>query len=174
MRRLTENVCLIDYNINTMCKCGGRLDVIEAKFADMRDAFEMHSDSFTDCIKQVFDSEDGCGKIDLIYDRVGTLVNDLHRRHAVVIAQHTLDKFNDYMKNFDKMNSMVNEFKGCVSIARASLEEKKVLENLRRDTKSKLNGIYHVVCEYGDKKPSKTTKKSKKKSSSDPVAVVKI
>jgi len=31
----------------------------------------------------------------------------------------------DYLKNVDKLQNMVNEFKGCVSLARAALEERK-------------------------------------------------
>jgi hypothetical protein len=32
---------------------------------------------------------------------------------------------NDYMKNVDKLNAMINEFKGCVAMSRAALNEKK-------------------------------------------------
>ncbi len=34
-----------------------------------------------------------------------------------------LDKFDDYMKNVDKLNEMINEFKGCVSMARGAICE---------------------------------------------------
>lgn len=41
------------------------------------------------------------------------------------------DKYNDYMKNTDKLNSMVNEFKGCISMSRGSLVEKKEFDEYR-------------------------------------------
>jgi hypothetical protein len=33
------------------------------------------------------------------------------------------------MKNIDKLNAMINEFKGCVFIARSALNERKQLDN---------------------------------------------
>lgn len=49
-------------------------------------------------------------------------------KESVILAEKTLDKFEDYMANVDKVNTMINEFKGCVSLARAALEERKDLE----------------------------------------------
>jgi|GEM_PF-4367390 len=57
-------------------------------------------------------------KLDMIFE----IVNESQDFH---IANHTMDTFEDYMKNVDKLNTMINEFKGCVAMARGSLEEKK-------------------------------------------------
>lgn len=40
----------------------------------------------------------------------------------------TQDKLDDYMKNVDKVNLLVNEFKGCVAMSTASLADKKKLK----------------------------------------------
>lgn len=40
------------------------------------------------------------------------------------INRKTMDMFEDYMKNVGKINIMINEFKGCVSLARGALEER--------------------------------------------------
>ncbi len=40
-------------------------------------------------------------------------------------AQKVADKFEDYMKNIDRLNVLVNEFKGVVAMSRAALQEKK-------------------------------------------------
>jgi hypothetical protein len=58
-------------------------------------------------------------------DNIKTLIRDTNHIRQVALAEKTLDKFEDYMKNVDKLNSMINEFKGCVSIARASLKDTK-------------------------------------------------
>jgi hypothetical protein len=66
--------------------------------------------------------------MDIILDKVNSLIIDSRRIERVKIAEQTLDKFDDYMKNVDKLNSMINEFKGCVSMARSALAERAVLE----------------------------------------------
>lgn len=38
------------------------------------------------------------------------------------IAVKNADKFEDYMKNVDKLNMMINEFKGLVSIVRGEVK----------------------------------------------------
>lgn len=43
----------------------------------------------------------------------------------------------DFIKNIDKLNSMVNEFKGCVAMARGALEERKTLDGLARKKSKK-------------------------------------
>lgn len=70
---------------------------------------------------------------DRIHDKLNMLLSDEKRNHAVELADKTLDKFEDYMKNVDKLNMMVNEFKGLVSVTRACLSDKKELETLLQD-----------------------------------------
>ena len=66
--------------------------------------------------------------------RLGRLENTLleleykNSRDAIDFAAaigNIKDKFDNYMKNIDKLNLLVNEFKGCVSIVRACLHDKK-------------------------------------------------
>ena len=66
--------------------------------------------------------------LERIHDKLNSLLSDKNRLTQVALAEKTLDKFDDYMKNVDKLNSMINEFKGCVSLARAALEERKDIE----------------------------------------------
>jgi uncharacterized protein YjgD (DUF1641 family) len=117
------------------------------------------------------------------------LVEDVNRDRAVVLATKTLDKFDDYMKNVDKLNEMINEFKGCVSAARSALAERKQMDKEIKEMKNvaelshqihhsmvsfieaaetmqerahfKINAIYSAVCENEEEKPKKkkTTKK---------------
>jgi uncharacterized coiled-coil DUF342 family protein len=46
--------------------------------------------------------------------------DELHRR-----LEESIDKVDECLKNVDKLNAMINEFKGCVSLARAAFEERK-------------------------------------------------
>jgi hypothetical protein len=100
------------------------------------------------------------------------------------------EEFDDYMKNVDKLNTMINEFKGCVSMARGALEERKQLseqegktavladitheiykamlsfirasEKMEEKAHFKINAIYRAICENEEEKPKKkkTTKKA--------------
>lgn len=58
-----------------------------------------------------------------VRDQLNELLNDDKRQKAVELATKTLDKFEDYMKNVDKLNGMINELKGVASMARASVAE---------------------------------------------------
>lgn len=77
-----------------------------------------------------------------------------------VIPLKTMDQFEDYMKNVDKMNAMVNELKGCVSIARTAVAERKdhtdhteqlmkdfmrSFENLRGEYHAKMEAVYKAI-----------------------------
>jgi hypothetical protein len=99
------------------------------------------------------------------------------------VAAKTVDKCQDYMKNVDKLNSMMNELKGCVSIARGAMADKKEMDDMRTILKNmietcqkyylyqknvsdqyfKIDAIYKVLCEKEEKKPSKKRKTVKKK-----------
>lgn len=68
-------------------------------------------------------------KINDSLDEIHDSLKEIYKSHQAVDdyakMQKIADKFDDYMKNLDKLNSLVNEFKGCVSMARASLNETK-------------------------------------------------
>ena len=53
------------------------------------------------------------------------------------------DKFDDYMKNVDKLNAMVNEIKGVASMSRANLQDKNI-DGLTRCMKDVLERVENV------------------------------
>jgi hypothetical protein len=67
------------------------------------------------------------------------------------LAAKTIDKCQDYMKNVEKLNSMINELKGCVALARSALEERKNIEKIV------------AICQKEEKKSPKKRKTVKKK-----------
>src|SRR5690242_7460427 len=93
-----------------------RIVILEEKINDVRKLQE-DSDSY-DLISEKLDDMD----IHRIHASLATLVDD--EKRVEELAQNTFDKFEDYMQNVDKLNMMINEFKGCVAMARASLNEK--------------------------------------------------
>jgi len=110
--------------------------VITEEYEDEPTKFE-HIESQLDQIKESI--EDRCNNDDLsnsydsLHDKLNTLLNDEKRLEETRVVGATLDKFDDYMKNVDKLNMMVNEFKGLVSVATACLSEKKEFETLLDD-----------------------------------------
>jgi len=75
--------------------------------------------------------EDEGNSIDRLHGKFNYLLeilqNDEKRKEQVELATKTLDKFDDYMKNVDKLNSMANELKGCISMARGAIGEGRAL-----------------------------------------------
>ncbi len=84
-------------------------------------------------LQETLDITDDNSFFNRIHDKLNKLLTDEKRNEAVELASKTLDKFEDYMKNVDKLNLMVNEIKGLVSICRACLSEKKEFETLLQD-----------------------------------------
>lgn len=125
-----------------------------------------------------------------LHDKFNTLLNDELRMHRTADATKTIDKFEDYMKNVDKLNTMINEFKGTISIARAAVAERKEQQKEFEDLKElgklskkifdsmqsfiaagdqlekknyfKLDAIYRKICEIEDEKPKKKGNSRKK------------
>lgn len=135
-----------------------------------------HIESQLDQIKELIEkgllSEDEGNPMNRIHDKLNELLSDEKRNEAVRLATKTLDKFDDYMKNVDKLNMMVNEFKGLVSISRACLADKKALEQTIRDLKVvaeyalsfsnqqfKIDAIYDMLCKEELKKKAPKRKK---------------
>lgn len=83
------------------------------------------SELIREAIDDVFNSDDEFNTINRLHDKLNTLLNDMSRIDQAKTAIVICDKFEDYMKNIDKLNALVNEFKGCVSLARASIAERK-------------------------------------------------
>ena len=59
--------------------------------------------------------------IDAVFEKLHAISDDSDRQKYVIFVQKTLDKFEDCMKNVDKLNTMINEFKGCVAMARGAM-----------------------------------------------------
>lgn len=179
MHRLNDRLIRIDPNVaSLLSQSGKKEDSCRA------------CDDVKEYIQDVFSLEDENSSINIIHDKLNSLINDLDTQKAVAIAEKTLDKFDDYMKNIDKLNGMINEFKGCVSLARGAIEDRKKLEEQTEDTKRlakisgeiyeammrfiqagkdlehkgyyKINAIYTAICEKQEKKPVKKCKSVKK------------
>lgn len=123
-------------------------------------------------------------------DRLEMIEDNLHGVTGEVL-ENELCNFEDYIKNVDKLNAMVNEFKGCISMSRAALCDRKEIDEMRAVLKNildacqkhfnyqkslsdqhfKINAIYKALCEKEEKKtPKKKTpvKKKEKKEKAVP------
>lgn len=122
----------------------------------------------------------------------GMLTTHIADMQEASAEKDSSDKIYEYMNNVDKLNDMINEFKGCVSMARGALEERKKLseqegktavladisqeiykcmlsfiqagEKLEYKAHYKIDAIYKAVCEgkVKEKKSHKRRKKSNK------------
>jgi hypothetical protein len=113
----------IDYVQNSLLRIEATLS--EATHPNRIDQIEVKVDRLQETLLDLFESEDEFSSLNRIHDKLNILVEDERRKECVELAMETLDKFEDYMKNVDKLNSMMNEFKGCVALARSVLHEKK-------------------------------------------------
>jgi hypothetical protein len=145
-------------------------------------AIEIGLNNIQEVMHDFFSSEDENNSINRIHDKLDTLLNDGAREEKVRLALKTLDKFEDYMKNVDKLNAMVNEFKGCISMARATMTDKKEMDQLRtklenmigtcqkyyttheqnRKSNAKIDAIHAAICSFQEKKARKLRKTVKK------------
>lgn len=163
-----------------MVTIAARLTEIQMRHLENEDESKSDKDDF----------EESIGRL---HDKLNTLLTDGHRVAEVAIAQKTLDKFEDYMKNVDKLNEMINEFKGTVSLARAAIAERKEQQKEYEDLKDlakiskkifesmqdfiragdelekknyfKLDAIYRKICEIDAEKPKKKGNSRKKTTS---------
>lgn len=88
---------------------------------EIEQAIANELEDIKESIQDSFCSDDESSSINRIHNKLDILLRDSDRQKAVILAEMTLDKFEDYMKNVDKLNGMINEFKGCVSMARGAL-----------------------------------------------------
>lgn len=185
MNRLTDRLMRIDHSVEHLA---GKAQ----ENAEMYIAFE----NIKECIEDALCSEDEFNTFNRIHDKLNTLVDDANRQQAVLLAEKTLDKFEDYMKNVDKLNVMINEFKGCVSLAQSAIAERKQLEvdimemkkvadiskdiykamlsfvdaskNIHNHAHFKIDAIYRALCEEKPKSKAKPKKRAVKKSAPIP------
>jgi hypothetical protein len=176
---------------------GGKIDELEVKIEFINSLIEMHGEMTRDCVEEVFDCDDEHSSVNRIHDKLDFLLEDSDRQESLVVARKTLDKFDDYMKNVDKLNILANEFKGCVALARSAIEERKELdkqteetkkladisqkiynsmlsfvkagENIKHEAHFKIDAIYRALCTGQEKKSPKDKKPAKKKASIQPL-----
>lgn len=104
------------------CKCKNQGVITEehegedSRFDNIESQLDEIKEEITD---EVIAGIEGC------QDKLNDILTDSKRQEAAQIAGKVLDKFEDYMKNVDKLNNLVNEMKGMVSVTRACLQEKK-------------------------------------------------
>lgn len=130
-------------------------------------AMQEHEDrgSLRQMIEDVMCSDDEYNTFNRLHDKLNHLLNDDRRKEEVELATQTLDKFEDYMKNVHVLNSMINEFKGCVSLARGSLQERKEVAQKESETAHLLAKIAENLRKQ-EKKSLKPRKSVKKKAAS--------
>jgi hypothetical protein len=117
-----------------MIAISGRLSEIE-----MNMVTEKEFQDFKESVDTFFFSEDEYSPINRLHDKLDTLLADKNRLEQVSLAESTLDKFEEYMKNVDKLNAMINEFKGCIDLARSVLAERK-----QQDKKGSSEGLVRL------------------------------
>lgn len=104
-------------------------------FEDLKESvenIEATIEAMKETIDDSLDRTDEYSPINIIQERLDKLLKDEKHVEKVELAIKTLDKFEDYMKNVDKLNGMVNEIKGVASMTRANMHaEKDYAQNLK-------------------------------------------
>lgn len=144
-----------------------------------------------DSILDTFDSIEASTPLGEVHSKLNHLIRYVDRDEKMRLDEQTMDKFDDYMRNVDKLNAMVNEFKGCVSMSRASLVDSKELvkalaeikeaaelahsfhaaissfmivsKKMKCDYHIKIDAIYKTLCKKKPKRPCSIKKISRKK-----------
>ena len=71
-------------------------------------------------IEEIFFSEDEYSPFNSLQDKINRLLDIHDYENRVDRAIPILEKYENYMKNIDRLNTMVNELKGQVAILRAN------------------------------------------------------
>lgn len=75
-------------------------------------------------IEDIFFSEEEYAPFNSLQDKINKLLNVAKYEERLHYSIKVCDKFEDYMKNIDKLNVLVNEFKGLVSIVRGQTKSR--------------------------------------------------
>jgi len=97
-----------------------------------------------DSIEDIFFSEEEYAPFNSLNDKVTKLLHIGEREENLRTNMKYADKFEDYMKNIDKLNMMINEFKGLVSIVRG---ECKLIETENFNMMKQLRKILKILSE---------------------------
>ena len=97
----------------------------------------LNLENIKETIDESLDTTEEYSQINIIQEKLNNLLEDENREEKVRLARATLDKFEDYMKNVDKLNVLVNEIKGIAAMTRASL--KSTQAKPKKSKKQKVN-----------------------------------
>ena len=86
-----------------------------------------------DSIEEVFFSDDEFSPFNSLQDKINQILNVQRAEERLDVAIKYSDKLEDYMKNGERLNQMINEFKGLVAIVRGEAKAvKDQNENLKK------------------------------------------
>ena len=74
-------------------------------------------------LQEFFFSEDEYSPFNRLLDKLNQLIEITRIEDRAEVSLKTCEKVEDYMKNIDRLNSMINEFKGLVAIVRGQKKE---------------------------------------------------
>lgn len=93
-------------------------------------------------IQEIFYSEDEFAPFNNLQDTCNRLIEIANYEERLECSRACLDKFEDYMKNVDRLNQMINEFKGLVSIVRGETQAvKKQNDHVKKQLKKLLETL---------------------------------
>jgi len=97
-------------------QCGfSRIENIEQDIREIKESFD-----------SLFDYTSEVSTINLLHEKLDQILDDENRLKKVQLSVTVCEKFDDYMKNVEKLHSLVNEVKGCASMSRAAMHENKI------------------------------------------------
>lgn len=144
------------------------------------ESIEHNVEVIKELISDVFDLEEENNTINRLHDKLNEILRDEKRLEKVQLAANVGDKFDDYMKNVDKLNALVNEVKGVASMSRANLHDKNIdglnrcmkevlerAENVEKFMEEVNCTLFDILKKLKKKEPKKVAKKKKIISLSD-------
>ncbi len=106
--------------------------------------YEEMKEIIKEAIEDIFFSEDEFSPFNSLNDKINSLLSTQKAELRMDFAIKMADKFEDYMKNVDKLNQMINEFKGLVSMVRG---EAKVTQTENERLKKQLKKLLEILSE---------------------------
>lgn len=87
-------------------------------------------------------------RLDVLFDKLEDVKDTLNLEEKAELSTKILDKFDDYMRNIEKLNSMVNELKGQVAIVRAGMRHTQdESKQMHKRYKEALKGLFKGLQE---------------------------
>ena len=104
--------------------CGVQTEENEGESSQLEDLTAVITD-MKEMLDDVFDPIQENSSINRIHEKLDEILKDEKRLEKVQFGLAACEKFDDYLKNVDKLNAMVNEIKGIAAMTRANLQQKK-------------------------------------------------